>query len=1158
MFVLRSMVQSSLLTWLFVLSGLASSSASAGAADIRQNRRLSSPTRIPTPFQSSPRDFWTKSIRGGATDASDQDEERYSRQVYTLGARAHGLVRSSVVYVDGPSRSGLVYECVKNLALSGVGTIAIVTSDDSVDTNYFNSQLDSLGSTYVRAARAELDDSSSDDTQLLVEFIKRLNPSLTVKKVPRSELEADRQSSDQGVGILLSVDRPYKTQVSLNELSRTLGLSFVATETAGVYGRTFCDFGDDFEVFDADGETPLVVPLDHVELLGGSEQATMTVYCVEGEKHDVSKGDVIQFQSIAGVMEPSFRVKTVHTPFRFDVEAVEAGDGSVSDTIVQEINDSASSFSRIKIPQKVAFLPLESALKTAQETGTLFTPCDLDKSFDNIRQTAIFSSFQALSKFVESEGRLPSPIEASDGSFLEMALESCSDATITDESSDWKDHCENFSRCCAAKFTPLQAIFGAIASQEVLKAASGLYNPIQQYLLYDCDEVLPSADEVCVDQDRKSISDMEYVLGKKTADKFKSKKLFVVGAGAIGCELLKNLAAMGAGTEKKGKVVVTDMDTIEKSNLSRQLLFRDNDIGKFKSLAAQEAMGRFNPQSRMEVHTGKVGDEDNGPFDNKFWSKGFDVILNALDNVEARLYMDSQCVAYQKALVDAGTLGPKGNVQVVIPHKSESYGSSADPPEPAIPVCTLKNFPYAISHTIQWGRDVFDGLFVKRAKQASEYRKTLLTMKLERVVKQVIQDMGKEPALEAAVELSEDLVSEYAHNKLDVLRKDSLAWAVKVADNFFRIAIEKLLLEHPPDSLDEDGDPFWSGSRKVPKPLFFDEENENDTHQRSVNGNLIDFVKSAARLRIETYSAKCAETKYSLISEGEARVALIEGALKQKQIDASSKEDDDVEACVAQHLKKVPADAHTDFFPAEFEKDDDSNGHVAFITAASNLRALCYGIKPVDAMETRRVAGKIVPAMITTTAFVSAASCIELVKLLQNAPLRRHRNAFINLALPFFAFTSPLPADEIQGLRGQSYTLWDRIVVKEGEKAAKAGGMTLKKFLSKVKGKATDDPESIEITTVSFGQYMIYANFLHEDDDDIMNKSIWELVQESISMGDDFDNEFSRDGGGNSGSTSTNVSSADFLDLSITVEDLEEGEEVELPPVRVQRHIPKR
>lgn len=63
--------------------------------------------------------------------------------------------------------------------------------------------------------------------------------------------------------------------------------------------------------------------------------------------------------------------------------------------------------------------------------------------------------------------------------------------------------------------------------------------------------------------------------------------------------------------------------------------------------------------------------------------------------------MDQRCVLYQKPLLESGTLGTKGNVQVVVPHLTESYGSSRDPPEKEAPSCTVKNFPNQIQHTIQ-------------------------------------------------------------------------------------------------------------------------------------------------------------------------------------------------------------------------------------------------------------------------------------------------------------------------------------------------------------------------------------------------------------------------------------------------------------------------
>jgi len=104
-------------------------------------------------------------------------------------------------------------------------------------------------------------------------------------------------------------------------------------------------------------------------------------------------------------------------------------------------------------------------------------------------------------------------------------------------------------------------------------------------------------------------------------------------------------------------------------------------------------------------------------FDEDFFA-GLDCVTNALDNVKAReflgflnllfdflnfvgVYMDQRCVFYEKPLLESGTLGTKGNVQVVVPHLTESYASSQDPPEKEAPSCTIKNFPNAIQHTIQ-------------------------------------------------------------------------------------------------------------------------------------------------------------------------------------------------------------------------------------------------------------------------------------------------------------------------------------------------------------------------------------------------------------------------------------------------------------------------
>lgn len=116
---------------------------------------------------------------------------------------------------------------------------------------------------------------------------------------------------------------------------------------------------------------------------------------------------------------------------------------------------------------------------------------------------------------------------------------------------------------------------------------------------------------------------------------------------------------------------------------------------------------------------------------------------------------------------------------------------------------------------------------------------------------------------------------------------------------------------------------------------------------------------------------------------------------------------------------------------AQFEKDDDTNSHIDLIAACANLRGLVYQIKPVDRLEAKRIAGRIIPAIATTTSVVSAHVALELIKVASAAPLEDYRNVTVNLALPFYLYAEPDPAHK-QRLGDVSYTKWDNWDVRLG------------------------------------------------------------------------------------------------------------------------------
>ncbi len=135
--------------------------------------------------------------------------------------------------------------------------------------------------------------------------------------------------------------------------------------------------------------------------------------------------------------------------------------------------------------------------------------------------------------------------------------------------------------------------------------------------------------------------------------------IMIIGVGALGCEIAKDFALMGIG-----KLILVDLDLIETSNLSRQMLFRPGDEGRPKAEVAAERLKEMNPYLQIDYYFEKLQKLPTAVYE------GSDIIIAALDNFNARLDLNKICLRLNKPMIDGGTVGFEGHVQIIIPESA--------------------------------------------------------------------------------------------------------------------------------------------------------------------------------------------------------------------------------------------------------------------------------------------------------------------------------------------------------------------------------------------------------------------------------------------------------------------------------------------------------
>ncbi|KAG5567042.1 hypothetical protein RHGRI_002570 [Rhododendron griersonianum] len=955
----------------------------------------------------------------GNGNMQEIDEDLHSRQLAVYGRETMRRLFASNVLISG--MQGLGAEIAKNLVLAGVKS---VTLHDEGTVELWD-----LSSNFIFSEN----DVGKNRALASVKKLQELNNAVVVSTLT-TELTKDKLSDFQAV---VFTDINQEKAIEFNDYCHVHQppIAFIKAEIRGLFGSVFCDFGPEFTVFDVDGEEP------HTGIIASvSNDDSALVSCVDDERLEFQDGDFVMFSEIRGMTQLNDgkprKIKNAR-PYSFTLE---------EDTTNYGIYEKGGIVTQVKQPKILNFKPLREALKDPGD----FLLSDFSK-FD--RPPLLHLAFQALDKFISALGRFPVAGSEEDAKKL-ISMATCindglGDGKVEDISPKLLRY---FAFGARAVLNPMAAMFGGIVGQEVMKACSGKFHPLYQFFYFDSVESLPT--EPLEPEDFRPLNsryDAQIsVFGLKLQKKLEDAQVFVVGSGALGCEFLKNLVLMGVSCGDQGKLTITDDDVIEKSNLSRQFLFRDWNIGQAKSTVAASAAAAINPCFRIEALQNRVGTETENVFNDTFW-ENLGVVVNALDNVNARLYVDQRCLYFQKPLLESGTLGAKCNTQMVIPHLTENYGASRDPPEKQAPMCTVHSFPHNIDHCLTWARSEFEGLLEKTPAEVNAF----LSNPSEYA--SAMRNAGDAQARDNLERVLECLDRERCKTF-----QDCITWARLKFEDYFGNRVKQLIYTFPEDAATSTGAPFWSAPKRFPQPLQLSTADLSHLH----------FIIAGSILRAETFGIPIPDwaKNPSKLAEGVDRVVVPEFQPKK---DAKIVTD---EKATSLSTASIDDAAVIDELIMKLEQCRNSL-HPGFrMKPIQN-----YSIPEVDKLRAKLIAGRIIPAIATSTAMATGLVCLELYKVLEGQhKVEDYRNTFANLALPLFSMAEPVPPKVIKH-QDMSWTVWDRWIVKDDP--------TLRGLLKWLSDKG------LNAYSISCGSCLLY-NSMFPRHRDRMDKKMVDLARE--------------------------------------------------------------
>ena len=977
------------------------------------------------------------------------DTDLYSRQIGTFGMDIMEKILKLKVLIVG--MRGLGVETAKNIILSGSHSVDIydptlvkisdlgsnfyLSEDDVNKKNRDEASLTNLAqlNPYVNVSILKLN-SKKDSKEYIDEFCEKIKDYSII-------VFTEIQSKD----FLIKVDDECRK----NNIKLIYGVCF------GLTGGIFTDFGPNHVIIDENGEEAKSY---FVKSVTKDEKGLVTIDTIQNtEKLDLGDGDFVKFKNVEGMTELNDREFEIKFE---DIQSFEIGDTSKFGDYIK-----GGIAYQIKKPKIIKYEDYKTRSEIMWDSNSQLYCYDFTKIG---REILLFLTFNSLQDYYSSHNyQLPELNNIQQANeVVELVKKKYEEIKNKKEKYECYSNLIEFNeklvfntiRWSSSHICPITAFFGGIISQEILKS-TGQYIPINQWLIMD---FLETAENVKDNVDR-TLKNSRYdeqiaIFGNEIQKKLEESNFFMVGAGATGCEFLKNFAMMGACSMENSKFIVTDNDNIEISNLSRQFLFKKKDVGKSKSEIAKRSTKIMNPKFNIEAMQDKVCKETENIFNEDFWeSQSF--IVFAVDSVDARKYIDTKVIVYEKCAIDSGTKGVRGHSQIIVPHKTCTYTDEA--PNIIIkelPMCTLRLFPSKIEHCIEWARDSFSGCFCNIISDTKEFF----------CDKNAFIEKYNEGRNFDNLELIKEHIYFVVNKNLEKI----VEYAMNVYTNNFDYNIRSLLLSFPEDYKQKiDGKNLWGCSKIRPHEIPFDSNNDLCILyiQKFIlilsHALGIQFTKE--ELSKENIKKICSNIKLPEYIPQKLSVEIdgnLEGNEEEKNNDNFNENNDenenendniiDVEQekinkeksqKILEELEKINIkDINgSQINPEIFEKDHDENGHIDFIHITANLRAKNYNIDECNRNKTKIISGKIIPTILTSTAAIAGITSLQIFTLLQTHEIEYLRNCYFNLGINNFIFSQPYEPNYMKDQKHskilldkpvkvipQNRTVWDKIEIK--------------------------------------------------------------------------------------------------------------------------------